>query len=814
MFSNVRLRNKLLLSFFAVLILMAIASTLAYKQFEIVGHKVKDYTHIVAGASAASHIESAFLNLRSHAREYALTAKPEDAQTVHKIGQKLSLVLKEAMVAEDIPERLKALQNMQHDVDRYLSKFATVEDLEKRYRQLIKTRLMPEGEKITLQLDGMLKEAAVQGNDQARGVLEEALQHAFLARLYSNLIIGNKDETATLKAETEFASLQESVKNILKDQQGVNETALVKEVASLVESYENTLKALVADTNEIHQIVNVEMKASADDLIASAERLLEDAKNEETQLEQSTLSNIATGETELIVIGVVCFGCGVLFAWLLGGALAKPINAMTNVMNALAHNDMEIKIPYTENGDELGDMATSVHLFKEKMLEVKRLQKAQQEDKLKAEAQRRVAIMKMADVFESSVGKVVEAVTSAASELQASAGQMAITARETSQQTTAVSSATEEASSNVQTVAAATEELSSANNEIGRNVQQSAKMSASAADIARNTQKTVSSMVDEVGRIASFAELINDIADQTNMLALNATIESAHAGEAGKGFAVVAQEVKKLAQQTADATEEIVSQIRQVNAVTQKAASEIATVGKSILEADRLSSSVAAAVEEQVVATQEIARSVEEAARGTQEVARNIVMVEAASNETGSAAEQISMASGELASQAEYLKEEVARFLNQVRVGDNEKRLLEWEAAMETGIHIIDEHHKDMMEEINFYHGKMMKGISREEVEAGIARLLVTFKEHLGVEKSEMSLCNYPDIDEHIQDHEKIIIRLDEILRQHDEGLDISLDFFDAISSWMVEHTAVQDKKFAQFVIENHLDMKLQQAAQ
>jgi methyl-accepting chemotaxis protein len=172
---------------------------------------------------------------------------------------------------------------------------------------------------------------------------------------------------------------------------------------------------------------------------------------------------------------------------------------------------------------------------------------------------------------------------------------------------------------------------------------------------------------DAAQKIGDVVNLINDIANQTNLLTLNTTIEAARAGEAGKGFAVVAGEVKNLATQTANSTDEIAAQISSMQQETNGAVSALHGIGETIPKINEILTSVASAVEEQSAATQEIGRNVDQAARGTQEVTENINAVSQATSETGSAATQLLSASEELAKQAEHLKRTVENFLSNFR---------------------------------------------------------------------------------------------------------------------------------------------------
>ncbi|HEY8964551.1 MAG TPA: HAMP domain-containing methyl-accepting chemotaxis protein [Alphaproteobacteria bacterium] len=376
------------------------------------------------------------------------------------------------------------------------------------------------------------------------------------------------------------------------------------------------------------------------------------------------------GQKERIETLIIC-ALAVVFAmimfFIISASITRPIGRLTSAMGTLAEGDNTIEIPGLNRSDEIGNMAKAVGVFKENAIQIEKMNASAEEQKKRAEAEKKEAMHKLAGEFDSRVGGVIRTLTSAAEGMTMTAQAMKTASDQTAQISSMVASGATQADSNVQTVAAASEELAASSSEIARQIDSVAKKATMAAQDAQATRVSVQELVQLADSIGDVISTIKDIADQTNLLALNATIEAARAGEAGKGFAVVADEVKKLASETGSKTEEIDQRVVRIQEAIRTSVEAMEKIIDNVSQIDAATTSVASAVEEQNAATAEIGRNVTEASTGTQQVSSSIVQVQQNAAETGQSANMVLDAASDLKQQSELLQDEVGKFLNEIR---------------------------------------------------------------------------------------------------------------------------------------------------
>ncbi|HWX64477.1 methyl-accepting chemotaxis protein, partial [Bradyrhizobium sp.] len=335
-------------------------------------------------------------------------------------------------------------------------------------------------------------------------------------------------KTVDEKAKAMLPEVQEAFA-AYKTQLGATLAAIDTEKSSKLSDSADRLRETAMKSRGSAENLQAKIRAVADRLNARVEEKSAEAR---AQYEQTSRLLLIIALSGIVFGGVMGFVIGQF-------GVAKPIRAIVALLQQLAAGKFDVEVHGTERRDEVGDVAQAAVVFKDNGLAKIRMEVEQKEAETRAASQRRKDMLQLADGFEAAIGEIVETVSSASTELEASASSLTGTADRSQELATTVAAASEEASANVNSVASATEELTSSVNEISRQVQESARMASEAVGQARKTNDRVGELSKAASRIGDVVELINTIAGQTNLLALNATIEAARAGEAGRGFAVV-----------------------------------------------------------------------------------------------------------------------------------------------------------------------------------------------------------------------------------------------------------------------------------
>jgi methyl-accepting chemotaxis protein len=387
--------------------------------------------------------------------------------------------------------------------------------------------------------------------------------------------------------------------------------------------------------------------------------------------------------------GLLAVVGGLAMSLWLARSLTAPFVELTRVVDALARADWTVNVPYASRGDEVGQMARAVNVFRVNGIEHERLRLIEEERRqqeatrveaeagrvraeqlrLAQEAERARVLTDMTERFDATAHEVLDSFASSFATLQETASAMGSSANGSRTRAESVSQAAVEGSSNVQTIAASIGELGESIAEISEQARASSTLAETASGEADKLNQTLQSVKSAALEIGSVLDFIKSVASRTSLLALNATIEAARAGAAGRGFAVVANEVKALATQTKQATDGVTSKVQRIQSLSGDAAGAVTSIAKTIHSLSQSSASISGAVSGQSMAMRDIAKTLQSAADFTRRVSDQIQEVKITAGETEQAADGVLHASADLAQQTELLATEVSGFLNAVRPG-------------------------------------------------------------------------------------------------------------------------------------------------
>ena len=622
------------------------------------------YRELARQSNAMASVGEDMMQTRIAVKDFLIRG---DEESVSRVQTSQGNAVEAAAAAKEViylPERQEILLQIATGLTEYREVFDRLVVMRNRRNALVDDQLNVLGPDMRKKLTEVMDSAYADGDVDVAFYAGSSQEHLMLARFYVQKFLIDNQEPDYQRTLTEFSQMNEALNRLLGELQSPARRRLVSAAMEEIQSYREAYAEVHELILERNVLIAERLDVIGPQVMLAVAELTELARAEQDRLGPEATAAVQNAVVTLLGAVVVALLLGAAAAWLIGTGIARPIAAITAAMRSLADGDKTVEIPAVGQKDEVGEMAEALQSFRLSMIEAERL--AAEQDQ-RTEATRKELMAQMATDLDAAVAGILQGVSGAAEEMNATAQSMSSIAEQTKLQATSASSASNEASANVQTVASASEELSGSIREISRQVEQSESISKKAVEQANETQGTVRQLASAAERIGEVVSLISDIAEQTNLLALNATIEAARAGEAGKGFAVVASEVKNLATQTAKATEEIGQQIAEVQSATGGAVEAIEVIAKTVEEISTIAGTIAIAVDEQTSATGEIARNVQEAATGTSEVTQTLSSVNDGADETSRAAGEVLSAVGELSQQTNNLRSEVDSFVQRLK---------------------------------------------------------------------------------------------------------------------------------------------------
>ncbi len=508
---------------------------------------------------------------------------------------------------------------------------------------------------------------------------------------------------------------------------------------------------------------------------------------------------------------VVCFL--VIAIGVMRYQVALPLKRAMAHLHFVAEGDLSHEVPAGLSGraDEVGELSRALQAMTQN---------------LRGMIQGLSGSMTTLGSSSSELSEVSNRMVSGARQTSAKANTVASSAEEMSSNSASVAAAMEQATTSLTTVAASTEEMTSTIGEIATRSEKARVITAEASQQASKVAGLMRELSRAAEAIGKVTETITGISDQTKLLALNATIEAARAGAAGKGFAVVAHEIKELARQTAEATEDIKSRVGGIQTSTHTTLADIERITQVTGEVSEIVNTIAAAIEEQSSVTKDIARHVGEAAAGVKDanervaqaavgsrsVASDIAAVNEAAGSMASGSEQTLTSAAELSKLAEDLRQMVARFrvqetdevsqgglgafvAAQTGAGAAGRPFVEWSDDLSVGVTAMDSHHQKLIDLINALHAAMRSGNSRAAVGSALEELAHYVDYHFGAEERLMKAHSCSGLQEQLAAHAGMVAKVTELRRHFASGqFGLGTEVLTMLKDWLISHIQRQDK--------------------
>ncbi|WP_321491417.1 methyl-accepting chemotaxis protein [uncultured Desulfobacter sp.] len=658
--TSMTLGKKIGGGFGIVLFLLVIVALVAWSNSSDMLKGFMEYRELARETNLTGRIQANMLMVRMNTKDFIITASQKDIEEFHNYFEKMHGFIEEAQKATTDTERAKAIRYISKDVQEYKTAFNKMTAIRKERDRLVRDVLNVTGSENERNLTQIMSSAQKDGNGDAGYQAGISMRGILLARLYVMKFLNTTSQADADRAMQEIEKNDEQLDKLDRILRDPERRALLEKVKTGDSQYHQAFIKIKDETFECNTIIAEKLDRIGPEIAKTVEEIKLSVKTAQDELGTKLQAESHRAVFILMAISLIALVAGIGLSFIITRSIIKPILKAVSFAEHISQGDLCQTLDIKQQ-DEVGALASALNTM--------------------AAGLRGICdnISSGVETLSSSsteLSVISEQLASGAEQTSQKSGSVAADAEEMSSDMNSIAAASEQASTNVQMVAAASEEMSATISEIARNTEQGRISTSRAVEQATAVSNRVGDLGKAATDVGKVTETINEIAEQTNLLALNATIEAARAGEAGKGFAVVAEEIKALARQTAEATQDISTKINSIQGSTDSTISEISQIQEVINEINEIVNTIAAAVEEQAAATKEVADNVGQAATGIQNVNQNVAKsatvseniagsmmeINQAAKDMADGSVQVNQSAGELSKLSEELRQVVNQF--------------------------------------------------------------------------------------------------------------------------------------------------------
>ncbi len=649
------LGSKLTLGFGGLATLLLMISALSIAAQQEASRDITELTRMSNNTELLDSLQQDMLMVRMKVKDFLISNSNEDLQAYSDYLATVTAKLEAAQKSVRNPERLKLLQSIETDLQKYTSHFNEVVMVVDQRNGTINSQINPAAQRFTDLLNEIARTAAADGDHELANQINEVGSLFLRARVSNLTFMRTNDAQFARMAIDQVTQAGKDMDALATRVQNPKRKVWMSEAAGACNFYADRLESNIAVVQRRHELVNNHLDVIGPQIAATGHKIIESQNISQAQLTQEASDAANSSLITAIVVCVVALIVAVSVGVLLIRSTTASVNKVLNVLRAIASGDLTQEPLRMTSKDEMGELARATDKMSDSLTELV-----------------------------SQVSQATREVASAATQIAASSEEMATGMKEQTDQVSQVSAAIEEMSQSIVEVAKKSGEAASNAGESGKTAQDGGQIVDKTIDGMSSISQAVTasaSAVQELGKrgeqIGAIIKVINDIADQTNLLALNAAIEAARAGEHGRGFAVVADEVRKLADRTTKATEEIAGSIQAIQTETGQAVERMNAGTKEVEQGVHLATDAGKSLAQIVTAAQNVASMIqsiaaaaEQQSSASEEISRNIEAISAVTKQANEGAGQAAAAAAQLSSKAEQLQVLVSRFRmrNQDRV--------------------------------------------------------------------------------------------------------------------------------------------------